>query len=478
MPTIYFWMQPIEVTQSRYNQLIQRTGYFATPTRKPDDGVSKNAPIGKYDLRAAKNLALPLPRVMSTVTTFQSGHGWTASNALANGMNDNTDFALGAQSAFITSKTDTTAATLTKTGLTLDMSATKQLRVLVKMTGGDNVAGCSMYVSSDNFVANFCYVNIQNVTNDPTVRWLKDGEWKWITVNVGGAGAAQTTGSPNFAAIDSLRFRVTSQSGTSTTLRVNAVQVVERKSFAANGVVCFTYDDSYRNQYTVAKPHLDKYGYPGTAYTITSNVKDGNAGNNNWLTTDMLKNMRRYSGWEISLHCNTLANHARAFCSGTNARLGTTYGDNPLSLNELDEDITDNFEFLADNGLTDGYVGHCYPQGRFNTAVRDLMKRRVMYARAMTGNSNACETIPPADPYAIRSYTCDNTTSLASVQAIVDGIATHGGLAVFTIHDLVASPSTSTQFNSSTHASLVDYCAGKSGLRVMTLGDVMRQLNN
>lgn len=476
MPTIYHWLQPIVVNQARYNQLIMRSGYFATATRPPDDGVVRDEPISKYDLRAAKTLAIPLPRVVSTVTTFQSGHGWTASNALANGMNDNTDVALGGQSAFITSKTDGGAATLSKTGLALDLTATKQLRCLVKMTGGDNVVGCTMYISSDSFVANFLYCNIQNITNDPSVRWLKDGEWTWITVNVGSAGASQTTGTPNLAAIDSLRFRVTSQSGTSTTLRVNAVQVVERKSFASGGIVCFTYDDSYRNQFTVAKPHLDKYGYSGTAYTITSNVKDGNGGNTNWLTTDMLKRMRQYSGWEIALHSNTLANHARAFCSGTNARLATTYGDNPLTLNELDEDVTDNYEFLADNDLIDGYIGHCYPQGRFNASVKALMRRRVAYARAMTGSSNGCETVPPVDPYAIRSYTCDNTTSLASVQAIIDTVNTHGGMAVFTIHDLVPSPATSTQFNSTTHASMVDYCAGKSGLKVMTLGDVMRSL--
>lgn len=33
MPTIYLWLQPVTVTQARYNKLIGREGWFATPTR-------------------------------------------------------------------------------------------------------------------------------------------------------------------------------------------------------------------------------------------------------------------------------------------------------------------------------------------------------------------------------------------------------------------------------------------------------------
>lgn len=479
MPTIYRYMEPIVVDQTRYDRLITRAGYFATATPFPGDGTAQGGAIPNNDLRLAGRFPYPRPRITNHITSMQTSHGWTASGALSNAMNDGTDFALGSQSAVFASQTAGQAATITKSGLSLDLTGTKQLRLLVKLTNTDYISQCLLYLSSDGFVANFATINIQGPTVDPGVRWFKDGEWRWITINLGSSMATNNgtvTGTPNYAAITDLRIRLVSTSGQSISCRLNAVQVVERKSFAANGVVCFTYDDSYRSQFSVAKRHLDKYGWSGTAYTIDTNVQAGNAGNTLWMTTDMLKDLRRYSRWEIGLHSDTINAHSRAFAAHTSAQ-GVKYGTDPLSATELDIDIDRNLKFLIDNDLTDGFPGHCYPQGRFNTAVATQMARRAAYARAMTGNANGMETVPPADPYAIRSYTLDNTTSLANLQTIIDGVHTHGGMAVFCAHDIVTSPSTSVQFSTSTHQSLVDYVAGKSGLRVMTLGDVMRSLS-
>jgi peptidoglycan/xylan/chitin deacetylase (PgdA/CDA1 family) len=479
MPTIYKYMNPIVVDQARYDVLIARPGYFAVATPDPGDGTNNVGGVAQTDMRLGLKVPVPrAPKVLTHVTSMQSGHGWTASNALANGMNDNTDVALGAQSAYITSKTDTSAATITKTGLSLDLSGSKQLRMLVKVTGGDYITQCLLYYSSDNFVANFGTANIQGPVADPSVRWLKDGEWTWVTVNVGSSSITNNgtvTGTPNLSAISELRVRLVSSSGNSATFRLQAVQVVERKSFASTGIVCFTYDDSYRSQYSIAKVHLDKYGYAGTAYTIDENVRAGDSGNATWMTTAMLKELRKNSRWEISLHADTMNAHSRAMAAATSAQ-GVQYGTNPLTPTELDNDIDRNLKFLLDNGLTDGYPGHCHPQGRFNTAVNDQLAKRVAYARAMTGNSNGIETCPPANPYAIRSYTLDNTTTYAYLQTVIDAANTHGGMAVFTCHDIVASPSTSTQFSTTIHAQLVDYVATKTGLRVMTLGDVMKSL--
>lgn len=484
MPTIYRWTEPVSVTQQRYNELLAQTAaglrepqWFATSTPRPVDATNQIGGVSKTDRRLAGKFPYRRPKVLTHVTSMQSGHGWTASNALANGMNDNTDVALGAQSAFITSKTDSTAATLTSPTLTLDMSATKTLRVLLKVTGSDNIQGLGVYVTSDAFVANYSFSNVQNVVADPTVRWLKDNEWKWVTITMASSNVqtgSAPTGVPNYSAINGIRFRLLSSAGTSATLRVQAVQVIERASWSAGGVVCFTYDDSYRNQYAIAKQHLDKYGYPGTAYTIHSNVTDGDNGNTSWLTTQMLKDMRSYSRWEIGLHTETLANHARAFASGTNSATGTTYGTNPLTSYELDTDITRELEWLEANELTDGFLGHCHPQGRFSTSVNQLLARRTAYARAMTANSNGLETVPPADPYAIRCITLDNNSNIANLQAIVDQVALQGGMVVFCCHDIVTTPSTSTQFKTADHQTLVDYVASKPGIRVMTMGDVMR----
>jgi peptidoglycan/xylan/chitin deacetylase (PgdA/CDA1 family) len=417
-----------------------------------------------YQITTSAPYPIAAAKVTNNVTSMQSGHGWVAAGTSANNLNDTSVFVLGSQSAAMTTQSNGSAATLTKTGLSLDISATKQLRVLVRVDGVDNLQGLSLYVSSDGMVANFGILNIQSVTPDPAVRWLKDGEWKWVTLNW---QSAVVTGTPNLAAIDSLRIRATATNATTFQVRLQAVQVIERKSYASGGIVCFTYDDSYGSQYTVAKPKLDQYGYSGTAYTIVSNVAAGDAGNSLYLTTAQLKAMKRYSGWEIGPHAMTVTNHNRGF-AGT----GT-----PLTAAELDADIRGNIQWLKDNGLSDGFMGHCYPQGKYTTAVEQQMAGRVAYARAMTATANAAETVPPADPYAIRCYTLDNNSVLGTLQAQVDGCAASGGLLVYCCHEIVTTPTTSTQFSTANHTGLVDYVAGKAGIRVMTLGDVMRSLS-
>jgi peptidoglycan/xylan/chitin deacetylase (PgdA/CDA1 family) len=412
------------------------------------------------------------PRVITHVTSMQPGHGWTAANTSASNLNDTTTYAMGSQSASITTRTDGVASTLTRTGLSLNISGTKQLRVLIRVDGVDYLQGLNVYVSSDSMVANFGIIYIQSETPDPSVRWLKEGEWKWVTLPW---QSAIVTGSPNLGAVDSLRIRATSASGTTCQVRLQAMQVIERRPVAAGGIVCFTYDDSYAAQYTIAKRDLDKYGWPGTAYTIVSNVQAGDGGNSTYLTTAQLQQMRRWSGWEIGPHAMTATNHNRGMAAGTNAATGTAYGTNPLSAAELDTDISDTVQWLLANDLADGYLGHCYPLGRFNTAVqRQMVRDGLAYARAMTSTATSAETMPPADPYAIRCYTLDNTSVLSTLQARVDGVANHGGLLVFCCHDIVTSPTTSTQFSIANHAGLVDHVAGKTGLRVMTLADAMR----
>src|SRR5689334_4699432 len=138
------------------------------------------------------------PRVVTHVTSMQAGHGWAVQNAGASNLNDTTTYAMGTQSASITTRTDGVATTLTKTGLSLNISGTKQLRALIRVDGVDYLQGLNVYVSSDAMVANFGIVYIQSETPDPSVRWLKDGEWKWVTLPW---QSAIVTGSPDLTAV-------------------------------------------------------------------------------------------------------------------------------------------------------------------------------------------------------------------------------------------------------------------------------------
>jgi hypothetical protein len=45
------------------------------------------------------------------------------------------------------------------------------------------------------------------------------------------------------------------------------------------------------------------------------------------------------------------------------------------------------------------------------TVQRQMVRDGLAYARAMTSTANSAETMPPADRYAIRCYTLDNTSA-------------------------------------------------------------------
>src|SRR5690349_18101985 len=81
------------------------------------------------------------PRVVTHVTSMQAGHGWAVQNAGASNLNDTTTYAMGTQSASITTRTDGVATTLTKTGLALNISGSKQLRILIRVDGVDYLQG-------------------------------------------------------------------------------------------------------------------------------------------------------------------------------------------------------------------------------------------------------------------------------------------------------------------------------------------------
>ena len=53
MATIYKWMNPITVDQARYDVLITRAGYFATPTPDPGDGTQQTNDVTYVDVANA-----------------------------------------------------------------------------------------------------------------------------------------------------------------------------------------------------------------------------------------------------------------------------------------------------------------------------------------------------------------------------------------------------------------------------------------
>src|SRR5947209_14409219 len=73
----------------------------AVPRAADAKALLAGDPAGAFASTAPAN-----PRVVTHVTSMQAGHGWTAANTSAGNLNDTTTYALGTQSASITTRTD------------------------------------------------------------------------------------------------------------------------------------------------------------------------------------------------------------------------------------------------------------------------------------------------------------------------------------------------------------------------------------
>jgi len=89
----------------------------------------------------------------------------------------------------------------------------------------------------------------------------------------------------DLTAVDSLRIRATSASGATCQVRLQAMQVIERRPVAAGGIVCFTYDDSYGSQYSIAKRDLEqRISVNATACGSEEEQRCGFPGDNVWIS--------------------------------------------------------------------------------------------------------------------------------------------------------------------------------------------------
>ena len=114
--------------------------------------------------------------------------------------------------------------------------------------------------------------------------------------------------------------------------------------------VVLTFDDGYEDNATVAAPILQKYGFRGTFFIITSKI-----GSADYMNEDQLKELAKI-GNEIGSH--TL-HHI-----GLDTVKGTT----------LNNEINDSKVYL-DKVLNQNTISFCYPAGKFSDEAKsDLLK--------------------------------------------------------------------------------------------------------
>lgn len=238
----------------------------------------------------------------------------------------------------------------------------------------------------------------------------------------------------------------------------SAVFVVSPARAATTTVVSLTFDDGQSSQYSTL-PMLSSRGMTGTYYINSAMV--GSSGY--YLTWPQIHDLGN-AGNEIAGH--TLHHTNLTTVGAAQART------------EVCDDRTN----LLNNGFSP-VASFAYPEAESNLSARQTV-RDCGYTSARAVGDVACngcpnaETIPPADPYSLRTPDGVTTgTTLANLQSYVTKAENSGGgWVILTFHGICTNRCTGS--NSMTPAlftAFLDWLAprGANGTVVRTVGQVM-----
>lgn len=202
--------------------------------------------------------------------------------------------------------------------------------------------------------------------------------------------------------------------------QVNAQQIIGKT------VITFTFDDAYEDQWLYAAPLMQAHKFTGTYYVITSNDDDGFKCCMSWRQLDTLLAQGNDIGSHTITHPNNL----------------TT-----LTTAQLKKEICGSRQDLISHGIPDPQ-SFAYPDGIYNATVRSMVQQCGFNNARQGGGISAgnttpappyAETVPPRDPYALRTIAVDGSADekLADLQSYVNAAAANGGgWLPITFHDV------------------------------------------
>jgi peptidoglycan/xylan/chitin deacetylase (PgdA/CDA1 family) len=366
------------------------------------------------------------PNNMTMVTSFQSGHGYTQQGtAGSTNLNDTSNFVLGTQAVSTVTNGAGGVNLVRNTAVGPYDLTSKQIGMWVEVDDTTHLTQLILTVFSGGGTTNFQSFKYYSGPANNTAQ-LQGGLWTFMTINV---GDLQTSGgSFDKTNVTGFQLRaVDDNTGNTATIRYNGICLFDDpSSYFPSGVVSITFDDSFASQYTYGRAYMDKYGYPGVAYTICGNVNQAG-----WMTLTQLQRLRDQNGWEIAAHASTLANHNTRFTN--------------LSAGDLELEFFNMQQWLVKNGFS-GASHLALPGGQFNAAVLEKAKKYFSSVRTIDGTTH--ETLRPSSIMNIRAVSSISSfaggVTAANVNSLIDTAAANKQWLVLVFHDIVTSVPTAT----------------------------------
>lgn len=420
---------------------------------------------------AAPNGTQPAPQTdQFVVSSFAPGHTFVASAGGSQNLNDKSDTypGIGAtQSAFITSDGLGNAKTLKAVNLPSFDFSSAQPKIWIKVGNLVHAKDLSLYLGNSN-LKNFVRFNFRSGQGQA---WTTEGDWVAFTLAWNELAYSQTQFQPGVTIADLRRnvtdfqLRIVDDKLAPVTLHANRISAVaEPRSTYPNGVVSITFDDGWGTQYAVAKPKMDQYQFPGTAYAIV-----GFLDTPNYMTTAQLKDLQLSSGWEVGCHAYDPIMHLGA------------YVNYPADV--VERDILAGRQWLWENGFTSapraGLSNFAYPKGEFKgdgpTDVLAIARKYFASARSISERQH--ETVPPSDPFKLRvQYITAPETAQQVIDELEKSLAADEWV-IMVLHNLVTTPISNDQWEVDKFNTLIDYLGTRSPrVPVRTVGDVLGPL--
>ena len=424
---------------------IDENGLFAP---RAEDALVSGFPLGPTSfLKRAQYQPL---------STFQVGHGWTATSGATPFAEDTVDYIFGSQSLKGVTAGTGTAVIMSSVGRPAADFTNKTIAVLLKVSDIEKFDGAYLLMGTGNFAA-FRSVQLAKYKGTGASALAWSNEYQWYHAEISETNGI--TGTPNMAAITDLRLQVYDRNTGALTVNLQAIATYERQTTYPNGVASFTWDDNYLPQFELAQKRVfDKWGDGCTYYIIWDTLGITQPGSGPRFTLAQAHELETMHNSEISAHAYTGDQH--------NDSINTTPA-------ELDKALAKLKRALRKEGFR-GADGYCWPQGNNTPEKAKIVAKYFSHARH-TGGDNA--PLVPNMPYRYQAITLSSDTTLAQYKTKIDFAKLHGLHIVFMGHQVKDSGATgSTNINLTDLDAVVSY-VHEVGMPVRTMGEVFRTMN-
>jgi peptidoglycan/xylan/chitin deacetylase (PgdA/CDA1 family) len=260
---------------------------------------------------------------------------------------------------------------------------------------------------------------------------------EWIEIIAPRSNFTRSSAASNWATVNDMLLRITSTN--TPTVYVDRLARVKQQNQPMLAVV---FDDGWQTQYSAAKPVMDQYAIPGTAYVIWNAV-----GTAQYMTQSQIDDMHD-TGWDIGGH------------GATNLTTLT-----PL---QVESDLQNMKLYLNQRGYR-GAENYAMPNGAYNSSTLPVVQKYFATQRTIDSLSNTSNYI---NPNRVSAFSPSQFTSTSTLYARVDAAMANNDFVVITFHNIVDTPTLDTDFSTEKFRQFMAYVAS-STIKTVTMSAAM-----